>query len=152
MDPIKIVFDLHTDDDGFPPIGAESLHAKADERGGFILDNTPFFVEGVAAGDRVEAVPMPGATGRYRFIRVLEPSPNKAMSIIFLSENTKETVFQELKRRGCYCEYGEFHKRGELEMLAVSVPETSDYESIRTYLSDLEENEELSFAELAVQR
>ena len=66
---------------------------------------------------------------------------------IFLSPDIKDVVFQELKHRGCYCEYGEF---GELKMLAVSIPETCDYEELYSYLMKHEEDEQLSIAELAV--
>ena len=81
------------------------------------------------------------------FERVIEESGTKALSIIFMTDSSMEAVFQEMKGRGCYCEYGQF---GKLEMLAVSVPANIEYDDIFTYLHGLEDREEISFAELAV--
>jgi hypothetical protein len=150
MGNTKVIFDLEVNEEGFPPISSEALHATPSEEGGFVIDNTPFFVQGIAAGDRVAATPIPGAGAKYRFARVLASSSNKAISIIFLDPEIKQSVLEDLKSRGCYCEYGEFHKPGELDMLAVSVPESCDYDAVFEYLRALEEAEQLSFAELAV--
>ena len=84
------------------------------------------------------------------FDRVLEASSNKAISIIFLDPDVKDAVYQELKGRGCDCEYGEFGKDASLAMLAVSVPETCDYGSLSRWLGVHEAAGRLSYAELAV--
>ena len=149
METIKLIFDLEVED-GFPPISAEALHARPAQAGGFIVDNTPFFVEGIAAGDRVAAVPIEGVEQKYRFVEVLEASSNKAISIIFLNPHVVDVVRDELRLRGCYTEYGRFGKSDDVELLAVSVPESCDYESLRDYLTQLVEREQLSVAELAV--
>ena len=146
---VKIVFPLEVDEEGFPPISCEVLNARSHPPG-FVLENSPFFVTGVALGDHVTGVPVHGTNSRFAFTRVIESSPNKAISIIFLDIGLKDTVYQELKRRGCYCEYGEFGKGPDLQMLAVAVPEECDYASLVAYLSEIEAAERLSFAELAV--
>lgn len=148
-DFVKIVFELEIDEDGFPPVGTESLNARAAGTG-FVLDNTPFFATGVALGDRVEALHIPGSAGGFTFVRVIEASTTKAISIIFLDEECKDAVFQELKRRGCYCEYGEFGANAGLQMLAVAVPESCDYATVSGYLGPYESNDQLSVAELAI--
>ncbi|WP_052556625.1 DUF4265 domain-containing protein [Enhygromyxa salina] len=143
----KIIFDLEPDEDGYPPIGSEGLNAIGLDDGTFILDNTPFFVTEVALGDRVVAEQIPDSEGRFAFSHVLEPSSEKAISIIFLADHLGEEIFQNLRARGCYCEYGEF---GSLKMLAVSVPEACDYRDLRKYLMYHRKKKHLSFAELAV--
>jgi hypothetical protein len=149
MDFVKIVFRLPVEEDGFPPIASEALNARRDAEG-FVLENTPFFATGVSLGDRVEGTPDQGVSDRFTFSQVIESSTNRAISIIFLDSGVKENVYQELKLRGCYCEYGEFGKDGQLQMLAVSVPESCDYESVARYLSEHEAGGRLSYAELAV--
>ncbi|MEZ4317125.1 MAG: DUF4265 domain-containing protein [Myxococcota bacterium] len=145
----KIVFPLDVDEDGFPPIGSESLNARR-EGTRFILDNTPFFVPGVALGDVVEAVPAPSGSGKYDFVRVVTPSTNKALSIIFLEFGIKDAVCDELRARGCFCEWGTFGRGGTLLMLAVSVPDSCSYPSIADFLDRYERDDRLSYAELAV--
>ena len=146
---VKIVFPLDVDQDGFPPIGSESLNARP-EASGFTLDNTPFFVSGIALGDIVEAVPAPGGSGNYDFVQVITPSPNKALSIIFLDTGIKDAVCEELRRQGCFCEWGYFGRGGSLQMLAVSVPDSCPYRPVADFLDRHELNDGLSYAELAV--
>jgi hypothetical protein len=54
---VKIRFDLDQDDSGWPPAESEGLWAAAVGPNRFRLDNTPWFVRGVAADDIVEAAP-----------------------------------------------------------------------------------------------
>ena len=146
---VKIVFALEPDDDGFPPIGSEALNARV-EPDGFVLENTPFFATGVALGDRVEASPMEHIADKLTFQGVIESSTNLAISIIFIDPMIQDQVYRELKQVGCYCEYGEFGRGKELQMLAVAIPGDCDYEAIAGRLTEYEQNEQLSFAELAV--
>ena len=54
---VKVPFRLEVDEDGRPPASVESLWATDLGDGTVRLDNTPWFVRGVASGDiiRVEA-------------------------------------------------------------------------------------------------
>ena len=148
-DFVKIVFPLEIIEDGFPPISLESLNARRDAAG-FVLDNTPFFATGVALGDRIDVEPIRGKADHYTFKQVAVSSTNKALSIILLEAGVKESVYQQLRQRGCYCEYGEFGQGGTLQMLAVSVPDDCDYEAVTQFLDEVEAQGRLSYAELAV--
>lgn len=64
-----------------------------------------------------------------------------------MRDGYEEIVFQALRDFGCYTEYGEF---GSMKMLAVSVPDESDYPEIYASLLGYETRDILSFAELAV--
>jgi Domain of unknown function (DUF4265) len=50
---IKVIFELPQDDDGWPPAGSEGLWAVPVTSDVARLDNTPFFVRGVATGDLI---------------------------------------------------------------------------------------------------
>lgn len=52
---VKIRFALQRDQDGWPPAESEGLWAESVGSGLYRLDNTPWFVRGVAAEDVVEA-------------------------------------------------------------------------------------------------
>ncbi len=146
-DFVKVRFDLEVDEDGYPPVGSESLNAIVLGENIFQLDNTPFFVEGIAIGDVVEAFQTPESGDKYVFSKIISTSLDQSLSIIFLDSSVEETVFQKLKAHGCYCEYGEF-RNGHLSMLAVSVPSAAKYEEIMCYLLELESQDILSVAEL----
>lgn len=142
----KVFFPLEVDD-GYPPIGVESLNAKKLGNGRFQLDNTPFFVEGISLGDVVSVDLIPDSDERYWFDEVLFQSANQSLSIILIDINRSDEIAQKLKAFGCYCEYGEFEN---LKMLAVSVLESCNYNAVFEYLEKLENADVLSFAELAV--
>jgi hypothetical protein len=146
---VKITFPLDVDEDGYPPVASETLNARLVEDG-FILENTPFFATGVALGDCVEAQPIHGAEPRYLFSGIVRSSTSKSLSIIFLDPAVRDSVYQHLKQLGCYCEYGEFGPSKDLKMLAVSVPDSCDYDALASYLYEHENKHSLSFAELAV--
>jgi hypothetical protein len=50
---VKVVFELQVDGDGWPPAGSERLWAVLVGPGVVRIDNTPFFVPGLASGDLV---------------------------------------------------------------------------------------------------
>lgn len=54
---VKVVFRLEPDDDGWPPTSNEGVWAEPLGNGRYRLDNTPWFVTGVAADDIVAARP-----------------------------------------------------------------------------------------------
>jgi hypothetical protein len=50
---VKVIFELPQDEDGWPPAGSEGLWAVPVTPDVVRLDNTPFFVRGVATGDLI---------------------------------------------------------------------------------------------------
>lgn len=142
----KIHFELEVKEDGFPPISIESLNGMQISDGKFRVENTPFFAEGIAIGDVIQANRRSGLKG-FWFDSVIEESKNISISIIFIEENLEERVYQKMKEFGCFCEYGEF---GALRMLAVCVYASVDYAQVSNFLDELESQERLSYAELCL--
>lgn len=144
-DSIRIKFELVPDGDGYPPIGVETLNASRLEENKFRLENTPFFVSGVAYGDIVEA--RQSLSGGYEFVQCLDESGFKSISIILLSESLDENLMDILRGCNAVIEYGEFNS---MRMVAVSVPESFDYSHFRVLLNNFESEGLISYAELAV--
>lgn len=140
---------MEIEEEGFPPVGVETLNAIPLSKKEFQIDNSPFFVEKIAVGTVVRATPT-NVLHKYKFESVLEHSENQSLSIIFLVPEVKETIFQNLKEWGCYCEYGEFGKNNKLEMLAVSIPPQTEYYKIYSFLDNYEKLNQISFSELAI--
>ena len=143
----KIQFFLEIDEDGYPPVGSETLNAIVLGSGEFQIDNTPFFATSVALGDVVLAKKTSDSGDKFLFYSHVSFSENHSLSIIFLEDTIIEDVFSKLKLAGCYCEYGEF-RGGNLKMLAVSVPNTKVYNQVIPNLLKLESDDFLSVAEL----
>jgi hypothetical protein len=50
----RIAFELEQDEDGYPPVSAETLWATPTPEGFWRIDNIPFFVYGIAPFDIIE--------------------------------------------------------------------------------------------------
>lgn len=146
MKEVKIRFELDILEDDFPPVGVETLNAHLIDSTTVVLDNTPFFAESVAIGDILEC-----SKTEYnhilQFEKVITPSGNKSISIIFVNDDCKNEVYQFFKDGGCYCEYGEFNG---FNMLAVSIDKSIDYSKLVPYLDNNEISGNISYAELCI--
>ena len=146
MDIVKVDFKLEIEEDGFPPVEVETLNGVLQDDGYVKLDNTPFFVANIATNDILECRKADGMSN-FQFVRVVQESGYKALSIIFLDHHIEEEIYQYFKKQNCYCEYGEFDG---FNMLAVSIGLSVDYELVSSYLDSYESSDKLSYAELCL--
>lgn len=145
MELVKVDFTLDIED-GYPPVGVETLNGIIQSNGLIKIDNAPFFAEEIAVGDEVRCGKYPDKKN-YQFEKVVEVGGNKTVSVIFINDACKEGVYQYFRKIGCYCEYGEFV---DFNMLAVDIDEKVDYQKVKEYLSCMESKGFLSYAELCV--
>jgi hypothetical protein len=144
METVKINFTLEIED-GFPPIGVETLNARTCDDGAFKIMNTPFFVKETAYDDRVNA--RKNADGRLEFVECVEQSTFKAISVILRNKAVGDRLIKDLHGKDCIIEYGEFPG---YKMLAIAIPHSTDYAAIKSLLDQYECIEDLSYAELVV--
>lgn len=147
MSNARLHFRIEPEETGWPPIAVETLNGELQADGLIKVDNTPFFVWGVAAGDIVEATAVPERNGEFFFEKVEVESPNKALSIILKSSEIADSIYEFFKDLQCYCEYGEF---GRTRMLAVCIGDDKDYNFIKKKLDAEEGLGKLSYAELCI--
>lgn len=146
MNDVKIGFQLEIEEDGFPPVSVETLNGRLISETTVELDNTPFFAEGVAAGDILRFNKIRDSE-ILEYEHVVQASGNKSISIILIDEECKENIYQKLKGFGCYCEYGDFT---DFAMIAACVGADCDYSLIAEFLDQQEGSGKLSYAELCV--
>ncbi|MBO1752567.1 DUF4265 domain-containing protein [Actinotalea sp. BY-33] len=79
-DVVRVRFPLERDDFGWPPAESEALWARPVGAAAFRLDNTPWFVRGVAADDVVEA--RPDEDGVLWFVQLLERGGRVVVRVI----------------------------------------------------------------------
>lgn len=146
MNIVKVIFELDVLEDGYPPVGSESLNGILLDNGFIEINNTPFFVEEIACGDIVRCNKHP-ESGKLIFDSVIKEGTSKSVSIIFLEQSVKDSIYSKLRKLGCYCEYGEF---GSLKMLAVEVDNSCDYQKVSEFLSEEEADGNISYSELCI--
>lgn len=97
---VKVVFELPRDKDGWPPAASEGLWAIPVSPDVVRLDNTPFFVRGVAAGDLIRV--HREADGQLRAAARLQWSGHCTIRIIVFRDGplggSRQQVLDMLRR------------------------------------------------------
>ncbi|MEV8390463.1 MULTISPECIES: DUF4265 domain-containing protein [unclassified Streptomyces] len=137
-DHMKVHFRLDTDEDGWPPVSVESLWAVGLGDGIVRLDNTPWFVRGVASNDiiRVEI----DDEGVYWADETVQASENCTVRLVIMKDGgsaaTRQTVLETFYRLGTTGEGNE-----QFRMVALDVPPDADLPRIRKLLDHGEAQE-----------
>ncbi|WP_371776979.1 DUF4265 domain-containing protein [Streptomyces sp. NBC_01438] len=130
-DHVKVHFRLEVDEDGWPPASIESLWAVKLGNGTVRLDNTPWFVRGVASGDIVRVKLEDDGVLYAR--ETIQSSRNCTIRLIVLKDEgsaaARQTVLETFHRLGTT---GEGIER--FRMVALDVPPEADLPKIRKLL------------------
>ncbi|WP_162148515.1 DUF4265 domain-containing protein [Asticcacaulis sp. AC402] len=130
----------------YPPISVEILNGYLISENIVEIDNTPFFIQGIAVGYKIFCESF-GDSINYRYLSLKSSSGRGSVSIIFVEPDSSEEVYQRIRAMGLYSEYGEFP---EYNMLAVSAHNLSEFEILTSYLSVEEAKGRVSYAELCL--
>lgn len=135
---VKVRFRTDMDEDGWPPAPVESLWAVNLGDGTARLDNTPWFVHGVACGDIVEVEP--DSEGALWAGETVRRSENCTIRLIVVKDNGSAAARQSVLEA--------FHKLGttgegieRYGMVALDVPPEADLRRIRSLLEHGEAEE-----------
>jgi len=107
---------------------------------GHEIDNIPFYVQSIALGDLVAAVP--GDGGMLEFSRVTKSSGHSTVRLWFAREEDVSVVREELKRMGCSSEISNLSR-----LVAVDVPPTVSYAKVKAFLDEGEAAERFEYEE-----
>jgi hypothetical protein len=126
----KVAFALDTDD-GWPPVAIE--HVWCEKTGSiYQLKNAPFFIKGLAFGDKFSAEPDPVNGCVFEFT-VVEQSGHSLVWIIEQGSLKLEQVERELLGLGLTVE-----AFPRFSLHAVDVPASVDGEAVNTLMDRLE--------------
>ncbi len=128
---VKIRFELEQDDDGWPPVGGESLWATDLGHDRYRLDNTPWFVRGVTCYDVVGALP-PDAESMPVVSQVLEHSGHLTVRVLPLGDRGADTLaalISEFNTLGVDCEGDQVHG-----LLALDIPPSTRLAPVKDHL------------------
>nr|WP_128797943.1 DUF4265 domain-containing protein [Corallococcus coralloides] len=124
----KIFFRLEQDEDGYPPVGVESLWARSSGNGRFVLDNTPFFVRDATLGDEIEVAE---EDGQLWYRSTVGRSNNSLIRIVVPEDVDSADIRSALERLGCTSE-----SLPAYQLIALSVPENASLKEVRRYLEE----------------
>ena len=123
----KIVFKLFQDEDGYPPVGHESVWAIPLGDGQFAINNIPFFTCDATFGDVVLANEEMGELG---FGTVIKRSGNSLLRLIYAEGADVEQIRASLGELGCSTEWDDNHR-----LISVNVPAEVALSRVRDFLS-----------------
>jgi hypothetical protein len=126
---VKILFRLSQDDDGYPPIAAESVWAGVTPENRFVLDNIPFFTREATFEDVVSADE--DNEGNLWFSEIRVRSENSLLRVVLFETDRLNELRQQLVDLGCATEWS-----GAQNLLAINVPGTVALASIQTHLHE----------------
>ncbi|MBF6456499.1 DUF4265 domain-containing protein [Nocardia cyriacigeorgica] len=130
-DHVKVHFRMDIDEQGWPPASIESLWAIDLGDGTVRLDNTPWFVRGIARGDIIAV--QPDDDGLLWAGDVVQPSDNCTFRLIVLKDDgsaaARQSVLDIFHRLGTT---GEGIER--FRMVALEVPAHADLPKVRELL------------------
>jgi hypothetical protein len=100
---VRVFFALEQDEDGYPPVGVETLWARKDgETGRLVLDNIPFFATQAALGDVVSVT---HKDGKAWYESTLQRSGNSLIRVLCHKGTDPSAVRQDLEKMGCATEW-----------------------------------------------
>jgi hypothetical protein len=122
----KITFKLVQDDDGYPPVGYESVWAIPLGESQFKIDNIPFFTCDATLGDVVTAYE---EMGELMFIATIKSSGSSLLRLVYAEGSDVGQIRSDLERLGCSTEWD---KRDRL--ISVDVPPEVELSRVRDFL------------------
>jgi len=138
---VKVLFELEKEDEDYPPVNYERLWARRLEQGLFELDNIPFFVRDISAGDVVSARE---GDGEVVFSGVVRESGNSTLRVIVFDATQVEEIRRQLQSFGCSTELN------VSKMLGVDVPAPIDLQAVRTWLMEQQSSGVLEFEDACI--
>jgi len=122
----KLVFPLEPDDDGYPPVAAESVWVTEQEPGRYRIENIPFFAKHAALGDLVEATIEDGV---LTYKRTANHCGNSLVRVVYYEGTDPAEVRRELDGMGCATEWDAAHS-----LIAVHIPASVALKSVQAFL------------------
>jgi hypothetical protein len=141
---VKILFHLEQDEDGYPPVSAETLWAIKVGEGLYKIDNIPFFATGIAVNDIVSAEP---EAGMLLYKEVVHPSEHSTFRVVVYQHDEVPEVHGLFKQLGCSTEQS--HLPG---LIAIDVPPSVSWEELKRVLDAGREQDRWDYEEACLAR
>ncbi|MBB2940472.1 hypothetical protein FB565_000176 [Actinoplanes lutulentus] len=129
---VKVFFHIRVED-GWPPVGTESMWARPVSTDIVELDNTPFFARGVSCGDHIRVVREDDGT--LTAVEVVEWSQRCTVRVVPFSDGPlqgdRQRVLDEFATVGVTGEGIE-----QFSIVALNIPPTTDLSAVKRLLRD----------------
>ena len=138
---VRVLFNLEKEEEDYPPVDYERLWARPLGEGLFEIDNIPFFVRGISAGD---VVATQQGEGEVVFSELVRESGSSTLRVIVFDETHVEDVRRRLQAFGCSTELN------VSKMLGVDVPAHINLQRVRAWLMEEQSSGTLEFEDACI--
>lgn len=136
---LKIIFNIEQDEDGYPPVSFESLWAFPLNNGNYIIDNIPFFIYGIAAGDEISAL---NIEQEFFFDKLIRHSGSSVFRVFSKQHEKIDEIRKKFIELNCSSEYNE-----QFNLIAIEIKKEIDIFPLLSYLVTSQELGKLDFEE-----
>lgn len=137
---VKVEFRLEPDEDGYPPVAAETVWAhKTGRSGEFTINNVPFFATQATIGDTVAAERVAGV---LTFQSVVNYGGHSLVRVLCRNDANREIVRSKLRGIGCDLEFSE-----QYGLFAVDVPPSVRFRDVQSLLETMQGSLDIDFEE-----
>lgn len=135
----QVLFNLDQDDSGYPPTSLERLWVSPLEAGNFRVENIPFYVMGISAGDEIK---VSEKDGELFFAELLKPSGNSTFRLFATDPKKIESIRDYLTKFGCVPELNQL-----VGVIAVEVPRNINIKPFIEYIVEAKERGDIDIEE-----
>lgn len=139
----KLIFKLKIDDDGYPPVGYESLWGGVIGEKSYIVDNIPYYIFGVSKGD---CVVVEEVEGESIATAIVSRGGHSTLRVVVQSHDDRVEILKALADFGANCS-----TTSGLSMFAVDIPAHVDFLKIDTYLAAQSDGENIAYEDACLQ-
>ena len=139
---VKIVFKLRAED-GYPPVGYESVWGLKNRDGSCTISNTPMYIYGISKGDVISVLE---DAGELTPISVRMRGGHSTIRVFAEQADQKKAIIKFLNLLGAACTYSEGQS-----LFSVDIPPESDFIGIDKYLSGIAVEGEVEYEDACLQ-
>lgn len=143
MTYIKLTVKLEVDEDGYPPVGYESLWGIISSDGLAVIDNCPLYVYGISKGDLVK---FEDVNGESFVVMVVKKGGHSTLRIYCNDLVKRDEVCAKLSALGAKPYINKITK-----LFSVDIPPQVDFLEVDKFLSGLAKNEEIDYEDASLQ-
>ena len=136
---VKVIFQLEQDDNDYPPVSQEGIWTIPLGNDIYMIDNIPFFVRGLSAGDKI------CADNQLNYKSFHEASKNSTYRIFLSDRANSHDLLSRLTELGA-----EYEGSGIPRLIAINVPSDIELLPIENFLKISEEAGLLEYEEAAI--
>jgi len=138
----QVLFNLDQDGSGYPPTSLERLWVSPLETGHFRIENIPFYVMGISAGDEIT---VSETNNELYFDALVKPSGNSTFRLFSTDPARIGSIRDHLAMLGCASELNQL-----VGVIAVEVPHNISIKPFLDYIVEAKEAGDLDFDEGAL--